>query len=53
MPNHLYRAGITSELPYAAAGAPADGSSFVNLRSEAAWKLRNRLDPEFHDYVRL
>jgi hypothetical protein len=51
MPNHLYKVGIRDALPYAAAGAPADGSSFVNLRSEAAWKLRNRLDPEFHDYV--
>ncbi len=42
-PNHLARWGITSALPYAGEGRPKD-PSFVNLRTEAAWKLHNRLD---------
>ena len=29
---------------YAGEGRPQDPSSFVNLRTEAGWKLRNRLD---------
>ena len=31
-------------IPYAGEGRPQDPSSFVNLRTEAGWKLRNRLD---------
>ena len=43
-PNHLARWGITMAIPYAGEGKPQDPSSFVNLRTEAGWKLRNRLD---------
>ena len=43
-PNHLVRWGITMAIPYAGEGKPQDPSSFVNLRTEAGWKLRNRLD---------
>ena len=43
-PNHLARWGITMAIPYAGEGRPQDPSSFVNLRTEAGWKLRNRLD---------
>jgi hypothetical protein len=37
--------GITMAIPYAGEGRPRDSKTFVNLRTEAAWKLRNRLDP--------
>ncbi|HWT80090.1 MAG TPA: hypothetical protein VN648_14990, partial [Candidatus Methylomirabilis sp.] len=43
-PNHLARWGITTAIPYAGEGRPQDPSTYVNLRSEAGWKLRNRLD---------
>jgi hypothetical protein len=42
---HLSRLGITSAVGYAGAGSPAS-DEFVNLRSEAAWHLHQRLDPE-------
>src|SRR5208337_1655854 len=40
----LARWSITTAIPYAGEGRPQDPSSFVNLRTEAGWKLRNRLD---------
>ena len=43
-PNHLARHGITTAVPYAGEGRPQDPNSYVNLRTEAGWKLRNRLD---------
>jgi len=43
--NHLRRYGLEKARPYAGSGHPRD-RSFQNLRSEAAWKLRCRLDPE-------
>ena len=43
-PNHLARYGITTAIPYAGEGRPQDPNSYVNLRTEAGWKLRNRLD---------
>ncbi len=43
-PNHLARYGITTAIPYAGEGRPQDPNSYVNLRSEAGWKLKNRLD---------
>ena len=43
-PNHLARDGITTAIPYAGEGRPQDPNSYVNLRTEAGWKLRNRLD---------
>jgi hypothetical protein len=44
-PAHLARYGITTAVPYAREGRPRDPNTFINLRTEAAWKLRNRLDP--------
>lgn len=42
---HLARLGINREIGYAGAASPLS-ADFVNLRSEAAWKLRQRLDPD-------
>jgi len=44
-PAHLASHGITTAIPYAGEGRPRDSNTFINLRTEAAWKLRNRLDP--------
>ena len=49
-PNHLARWGITTAIPYAGEGRPQDRTSFPNLRSEAGWKLRNRLDATHLEY---
>ena len=49
-PNHLARWGITHAIPYAGEGRPQAPDSFVNLRSEAGWKLRNRLDTSHMRY---
>jgi len=43
-PNHLARWGITTAIPYAGEGRPQDHTSYTNLRTEAGFKLRNRLD---------
>jgi hypothetical protein len=45
--NYLIRNGIRGARPYAGAGRPQDTKSFPNLRSEAAWKLRTRLNPDW------
>jgi hypothetical protein len=45
-PQHLARYGITTALPYNGSGHPRDRAGFTNLRSEAAWNLRERLDPK-------
>jgi len=45
--NHLIRHGITEALGYAGAGSARDSRGFTNLRTEAAWKLRTRLNPEW------
>jgi hypothetical protein len=42
---HLARLGITNAVGYAGSGTPASGD-FVNLRTEAAWRFRQRLDPQ-------
>lgn len=44
MPNHLARHGLQAAIGYIGEGHPRDRSSFTNLRSEAAWRLRTRLD---------
>ena len=46
--NHLARHGLGTAIRYAGAGRPQDRKAFTNIRSEAAWKLRRRLDPERH-----
>ena len=45
MPNHLAKWGLTAAVGYAGEASPMD-SQFTNLRTEAAWKLRQRLDPQ-------
>lgn len=45
--NHLMRAGIVGARGYAGSGRPRERDSFANLRSESAWRMRNRLDPNW------
>lgn len=45
--NHLARYAVSDAKGYAGSGRPRDHGSFTNLRTEAAWKLRNRLDPNW------
>ena len=45
-PLHLARRGLEGCLGYAGAGKPRS-SDFRNLRSEAAWRLRRRIDPQY------
>jgi len=52
-PAHLARHGITTAIPYAGEGRPRDPNTFINLRTEAAWKLRNRLDPSHPPFAGL
>jgi len=51
-PNHLARHGIKEAIPYAGEGHPQDRTTFTNLRTEAGWKLRDRLDPTRLDHGR-
>lgn len=44
MRNHLAQHGLSGAIGYAASGRPRDPRAFVNLRAEAGWTLRNRLD---------
>lgn len=46
LPLHLARRGITRAIGYAGEASPRS-DDFVNLRTEAAWLLRQRLDPQF------
>ncbi len=45
--NHLARHGITEAVGYAGAGSAREKKGYANLRSEAAWKLRQRLNPDW------
>jgi len=45
--HHLARHGITEAIGYAGAGRAQNPREFTNLRSEAAWKLRTRLNPDW------
>jgi len=45
--NHLVRRGLGDAVGYAGSGKPQDRKAFSNLRSEAAWKLRRRLNPDW------
>jgi hypothetical protein len=51
-PSYLARWGIQNAVPYAGEASPSDRDAFVNLRSEAAWRLRNRLDQRYCPDVR-
>lgn len=46
--NHLVRRGLGNAIGYAGSGRPQDPKAYTNLRTEAAWKLRRRLDLERH-----
>jgi hypothetical protein len=46
--NHLVRRGLKDCIRYAGAGRPREPKRFTNLRSESAWRLRDRLNPERH-----
>jgi len=45
--HHLIANGITEAVGYAGAGRAQSPREFVNLRTEAAWKLRTRLNPDW------
>jgi hypothetical protein len=45
-PLHLARRGLDGCVGYAGAGKPRS-TDFRNLRSEAAWRLRQRIDPQY------
>jgi hypothetical protein len=46
MPNQLARYHLQDAIGYAGEGSPQDVHGFTNVRTEAAWKLRQRLDPQ-------
>ena len=46
--NHLVKHGLGDAVGYAGSGRPREPKAFCNLRSEAAWTLHERLDPERH-----
>ena len=46
MPNHLRRHNITKAFGYVGEGKACD-PQFTNARTEAAWLLRTRLDPDY------
>lgn len=45
--HHLVRHGIAQAVPYAGSGRAKLPKAFTNLRTEAAWKLRRRLNPDW------
>ena len=45
--NHLQRRGIVGAVPYAGSGSARDQRQFINLRSEAAWRFRERINPDW------
>jgi hypothetical protein len=45
--HHLAANGIREAIGYAGAGRARNHREFSNLRSEAAWKLRTRLNPDW------
>jgi hypothetical protein len=49
MDNHLRRLGVEGAVPYIGAGSPTDSSAYANLRTECAWRLRNRLDATWQE----
>ncbi len=45
--HHLIAEGIKDAVGYAGSGAAKSPKEFTNLRTEAAWKLRTRLNPDW------
>lgn len=47
-PKHLGRVGLTGCIRYVGGGEPAEPRRFFNLRTESAWHLHDRLNPDRH-----
>ena len=45
--HHLVRHGLADAIPYFGSGGAKDKRTYANLRTEAAWKLRRRLNPDW------
>ncbi len=45
-PNHLAKHGIRGCIRYVGGGQPREPKRFFNLRTESAWKLHDRLNPD-------
>ena len=45
-PNHLARHGLRGCIRYIGGGQPREPHRFFNLRTEAAWRLHDRLNPD-------
>lgn len=47
-PRHLAKVGLTGCIRYVGGGEPAEHRRFFNLRTESAWHLHDRLNPDRH-----
>jgi hypothetical protein len=47
-PRHLAKVGLTGCIRYVGGGEPAEPRRFFNLRTESAWHLHDRLNPDRH-----
>jgi phage terminase large subunit len=47
-PKYLAKAGLVGCIRYVAGGTPQEPKRFFNLRTESAWKLHDRLNPDRH-----
>ena len=47
-PSHLAKCGLTGCIRYVGGGEPAEPRRFFNLRTESAWHLHDRLNPDRH-----
>ena len=47
-PRYLAKAGLTGCVRYVGGGQPREPKRFFNLRTEAAWRLHDRLNPDRH-----
>jgi len=47
-PKYLARVGLTGCIRYVGGGEPAEPRRFFNLRTESAWHLHDRLNPDRH-----
>ncbi len=45
--HHLWRVGIKHAKPYCGEASPADKARFTNIRTEAAWAVRCRVNPDW------
>ena len=47
-PKHLGKVGLTGCIRYVGGGQPSEPRRFFNLRTESAWHLHDRLNPDRH-----